>query len=163
MTVDHDRVRALLIDLDGVIRIWEPGRTATVEQEAGLPAGAIGQAAFAPDLLLPAVRGEIADEEWRDRVADRLRLAHPAVDAARAVAAWAAPAGKVDQAALAIVRACRVLVPVVLVTNATSRLPRDLATLGLSQEFDHIINSSAVGAHKPEPEIFAFLKKHGVM
>jgi putative hydrolase of the HAD superfamily len=60
----------------------------------------------------------------------------------------------VDQQMVALLRCCRQRVPVGLITNATSRLPRDLARLGLLDEFDAIINSSAVGAAKPERRIF---------
>jgi putative hydrolase of the HAD superfamily len=44
--------------------------------------------------------------------------------------------------------------PVGLLTNATSRLPRDLAQLQLRDEFDVIINSAVVGAAKPSRAIF---------
>ena len=43
---------------------------------------------------------------------------------------------------------------VVLITNATSRLSDDLRRLGLDGAFDHVVNSSAVGAAKPDPAIF---------
>jgi len=147
-------VQALLTDLDGVIRRWDPAIEQRAEQATGLPAGALRQAAFAPDLLHGAITGQITDELWRTQVAERLQTLFPTVDAAQAVALWSASAGAVDGAVLELVRACRQKVPVILVTNATSRLPQDLQRLGLSEEFDHIINSSVVGYCKPHPAIF---------
>jgi putative hydrolase of the HAD superfamily len=148
-------VRALLIDLDGVVRLWDPAHFPAAEAGAGLPPGALRRAAFAPDLLHPAITGRVTDEAWRRQIVARLRAEHPAADAERAVAAWSAPAGAVDAAVLALVRACRARAPVVLLTNATSRLGADLARLGLGDAFDHVINSSAVGWIKPQPEVFA--------
>lgn len=45
------------------------------------------------------------------------------------------------------------MLKVVLVTNATSRLPHDLAALGLSQSFYCVVNSSEEGVAKPDPEL----------
>ena len=45
--------------------------------------------------------------------------------------------------------------PVCLVSNATTRLERDLDALGLRAELDVVINSSRVGARKPDRRIFA--------
>ena len=44
--------------------------------------------------------------------------------------------------------------PVGLATNATDRLDADLARLGLVGEVDVVVNSSAIGVHKPAPEFF---------
>jgi putative hydrolase of the HAD superfamily len=60
----------------------------------------------------------------------------------------------VDEAVLALVSAVRRRAPVVLVTNATTRLDADLARLGLGGAFDAVANSSRIGAGKPEAEIF---------
>jgi putative hydrolase of the HAD superfamily len=147
-------VDVLLLDLDGVVRVWDPQGVAEAERLAGLPAGAIRGVAFARDLLHPAITGRVRDEQWRRQIVERLRAAFPEADGERAVALWSEPAGAVDRAALEVVRACRRRVPVVLVTNATSRLERDLERLGLTGEFDHVVNSSAVGWIKPQGEIF---------
>jgi putative hydrolase of the HAD superfamily len=156
MPEDSPTIRALLIDLDGVIRHWssQARATAQAEHQAGLPAGAIAGAAFAPDLLTPAIAGAISDEEWRRRIAARLSAEFPGAAVAAAVEAWSASPGEVDAAVLDLVRHARRRATVVLVTNATSRLDRDLARLGLTEEFDHVVNSSAIGWIKPQREIF---------
>jgi putative hydrolase of the HAD superfamily len=147
-------IQALLIDLDGVIRYWNPATFTAAETTYGLPAGALPRTAFAPELLLPAITGVVTDTVWRQQVAAQLQKAYPAADVVGAVAAWSQPAGEVVQPVLALIRQCRRSIPVVLVTNATSRLPIDLATLGIREEFDHVINSSVVGVAKPDVGIF---------
>lgn len=147
-------IRALLTDLDGVIRIWDAENDARAEQAAHLPPGALRSAAFSTDLLSRAITGRIRDEEWRQQVASRLHEQFPGCDAQRAVSLWSAPSGRVDSTVLELMRTYRQRVNVILVTNATSRLPDDLARLGLLEEFDHIINSSAIGHAKPKAEIF---------
>jgi putative hydrolase of the HAD superfamily len=147
-------IKALLTDLDGVIRIWHPTQDSDAENTVGLPGGAIKRVAFAPDLLLPTITGKHTDEAWRQQIVERLAQAYPTLDVARAVAIWSEPCGEVDQTTLALLRQVRRRCPVCLVTNATSRLPADLAQLDILDEFDHIVNSSAVGWAKPQPEIF---------
>jgi putative hydrolase of the HAD superfamily len=146
------RVLGLLCDFDGVVRLWPAHVVAAAEETAGLPHGSIHAAAFAPDLLPLAITGRISDEAWREEVGNRLRAAYPEADARGAVAAWSDSPGVINQPVLGLVRQRRV--PVVLVTNATSRLPQDLAALNLDGEFDHIINSSCLGIAKPDPGIF---------
>jgi putative hydrolase of the HAD superfamily len=156
-------IRAILVDLDGVIRIWSPEKDRQAEQAAGLPGGAIWKAAFSKDLLLPAITGRVSDEDWRRQVVDQLRLDFPQADADEAVRLWSSSSGEVDWDVVEVVRVCRKRAPVVLITNATSRLPFDLERLGLADEFDRVINSSEVGWIKPQAEIFrAALQAVGV-
>jgi HAD superfamily hydrolase (TIGR01509 family) len=147
-------IRAVLTDLDGVLRNWSGQDDAGIERRFGLPPGAIKGAAFDPAMLLPAITGVITDDVWRERIAGRLRALHPETDAEAAVAAWSEPAGEIDGEALAQMQAVRERVPVVLITNASSRLDADLARLGVLDAFDHIVNSSAVGSAKPDQAIF---------
>jgi putative hydrolase of the HAD superfamily len=150
----HDMIHAILIDLDGVLRVWNPANDLEAEQASDLPSGAIWKAAFSSDLLLPAITGQISDDGWRRQVTDRLRFGYPNADVDKAVRLWSASCGEVNQEVLEVIRACRKKVRVALITNATSRLPLDLGRLKLTNEFDHIINSSEVGYVKPQAEIF---------
>lgn len=147
-------IRAVLCDLDGVIRDWTDQDDAGIERQFGLPPGELKGIAFDPELLRSAITGEISDQEWREQIGDRLRERHPGVDAGGAVAAWSEPAGTIDEETLDLVQQVRKRAPVTLVTNATSRLDHDLARLGVSDAFDHIVNSSVVGAAKPDRAIF---------
>ncbi|BCB87567.1 HAD family hydrolase [Phytohabitans suffuscus] len=143
------RPTALLVDLDGVLRRWDPEVPARIEAEHGLPAGALEKTAMEWPRLLPAIVGEISQAEWMAGVADSL-------DAPEAVAEWQRYRGEVDPQVLAFVRRVRTAgVPVAIGANATDRLDADLAALGLTGEVDAVVNSSAVGAHKPTREFFA--------
>jgi len=147
-------IKALLSDLDGVIRMWPPSQDSDAETAVGLPHGAIKHAAFATDLLLPAITGKLTDEAWRQQIVEKLTETYPTLDVARAVTLWSEPCGAVDWTMIDLIRRVRRHCPVGLITNATSRLPADLARLGILDEFDAIINSSAVGSAKPDAAIF---------
>jgi putative hydrolase of the HAD superfamily len=150
------RARALLIDLDGVIRRWDRPPGEPLEAAFGLAPGAVAAAAFSEELLADAILGRVPDAVWRQRTAERLALEHGVEPAAAegAVAAWSAPIGRIDETVLALVRAVRERAPVVLVTNATTRLESDLDRLGLGAAFDAVVSSARVGARKPEAQIF---------
>lgn len=146
--------RAMLIDLDGVLRRWDATVAETVEQSYDLPAGSLLRTAMSWELLRPAVAGELTDAEWMAAVADRLPL--PAPQAAQAVAEWQEHRGFVDPEVLAFIREVRAAGrPVGLATNATDRLRGDLEALGLAGEFDAVISSWELKIHKPAPEFFA--------
>jgi putative hydrolase of the HAD superfamily len=93
-------IKAILIDLDGVLRLWNPEQDRQAEQAAGLPAGAIRRVAFSSELLLPAITGRVSDETWRQQISTRLRLDYPQADAEQAVQRWSAPSGEVNLAVL---------------------------------------------------------------
>jgi len=110
--------------------------------------------AFAPALLQAVVTGALSDAEWRERVALDLAAYCSAAVASSAVTAWSAYPGEVDMQTLALLDRCSTQLQVVLVTNATSRLAEDLKTLGLDNRFFAVINSSEIGAAKPDSLIF---------
>lgn len=156
-------LKALLLDLDGVLRVWRADNAAYAEQATGLPAGAILEAAFTDELLQAVIRGCVTDEAWRQQIVAKLRASFPKVDARQAVKLWSASPGEIDSETLELARVCRRRITVVLVTNATSRLTADLEQLGVVGEFDHIVNSSDVGFSKPRAELYqAALQKAGV-
>ena len=145
--------RGLLIDLDGVVRRWDPQAASTVEDKYGLEPGVLLRTAMTWDIYRPAMAGEITDAEWMQLIA--LRLPLPAEDAAAAVAQWQTHRGSVDAEVLAFVRDVRAAgLPAGLATNATDRLRGDLETLGLTGEFDTVVSSSELKIHKPAPEFY---------
>lgn len=147
-------VKAVLTDLDGVVRRWDPGIVHLAESAEGLPHDALLNTAFEPDLLLRATTGRITDESWRSEVAERLRLRYPAADAREAVRLWSLSPGEIDTDVLDLLQRCRSSAKLVLITNATTRLETDLERLGIEQAFDHVVNSSSIGQVKPHPGIF---------
>ncbi|WP_170191784.1 HAD family hydrolase [Saccharothrix syringae] len=140
----------LLLDLDGVLRRFGPD--APIEEEFGLPPGSLARVSHS--LSRPAIVGEVGDERWREAVRDQLvREGVPADRAAGAVAAWTR-VGEVVPEALELVRRVRGRCRVALLSNATDRLPRDLAELGLDREVDAVVTSARLGVAKPSPEAF---------
>ena len=148
-------INVILTDFDGVIRIWSPEIHRKAERATGLPEEAIPMAAFSDDLLPLVITGKISDDEWRRKIADQLSKDFPDANAERAVALWSASPGEVNLEVMGILRACREKAQLVLISNATSRLPSDLQRLGIAEDFDHIINSSEVGFTKPDPNIYS--------
>nr|WP_092884074.1 HAD-IA family hydrolase [Actinopolymorpha cephalotaxi] len=147
---------ALLCDLDGVLRIWDAELT-DAEAANGLPAGALAAAAFAPDRLLPAITGQVSDEQWRAAVVgDLAERLGSRTRAQAAVDGWSAHVGRVDQEVLDLLVAVRTHVPVVLVSNATTRLERDLDALGIAPHLDAVVNTSRIGVVKPDPRVFQY-------
>jgi putative hydrolase of the HAD superfamily len=143
------RPTALLVDLDGVLRRWDPEVPARIEAVHGLPAGALEKTAMDWARLKPAVTGQITHAVWMAGVAE-------ALGAPEAVAQWQRYRGEVDPDVLGFVREARAAgVPVGIATNATDHLDADLEALGLTGEVDVVVNSSVVGAHKPRREFFA--------
>jgi HAD superfamily hydrolase (TIGR01509 family) len=153
MTDMRPAPRALLVDFDGVIRHW-PENDWIIERAHGLPMGAIRAAAFEPELLARAITGAISDEAWRQEIVERLRLANGSADARTAVAEWSRAPGTVDPDVFEMLTRCRKDLRLVLVTNATTRLPTDLAALGLADFFHAIASSSVLRSAKPDPAIF---------
>jgi putative hydrolase of the HAD superfamily len=152
--MSRERAQALLIDLDGVLRRWDPAPMIAVEIEYGLKPAALLETAMEWDIYRPAVAGEITDAEWMRLVASRLPL--PAEKATEAVARWQSYRGEVDPEALAFVRSVRAAGRRVgIATNATDRLRPDLDALGLTDEVDAVISSWELKIHKPAPEFFA--------
>jgi putative hydrolase of the HAD superfamily len=143
--------RALLLDLDGVVRDWPDDLDG--DRLGGLEPEAVRAALFEPELLHRAVTGVITDEAWQLEAAEHLRDAH-GVDCAAALLEARSYPGRVRRKALALARRARRNVPVCLATNATSRLDEHLAALELSREFDYVFNSSELGFAKPDARIF---------
>lgn len=138
-----------MTDFDGVVRHWPAAVTASIEDRHGLPRGSLAKTAFDPSILDDAITGRLTDSEWRSQVSRRLATQTDTATARSAVAAWSAGRGVVDQAALRVLQTARSVAALGLVTNATTRLDDDLARLGLSDSFDFVVNSSAVGCAKP--------------
>ncbi|MGX6604139.1 HAD family hydrolase [Micromonosporaceae bacterium Da 78-11] len=149
----RDPARALLIDLDGVLRRWDPAPMIAAEVEYGLKPAALLETSMSWDIYRPAMAGEMTDAEWMGLVASRLPI--DPEQATAAVARWQSYRGEVDPDALAFIREVRAAGrPVGLATNATDLLRGDLETLGLTGEVDVVVNSWEIKVHKPAPEFF---------
>ncbi|MGH3660521.1 MAG: HAD family hydrolase [Micromonosporaceae bacterium] len=146
---------ALLIDLDGVVRVFDPDHIADVERRHGLSEGQLREIAFEPDRLRLAVLGTVSHQEWMDGVAASLAGEVGESAAQAAVAEWSRYRGRVQPEVLEFVAELRTAgVPVGLASNATDRLDADLTALGLTDAFDVVVNSAVIGHCKPSREYF---------
>ncbi|MFJ2958511.1 HAD family hydrolase [Streptomyces sp. NPDC087270] len=146
---------AVLCDFDGVVHLWAPDAMSSLDRARGLPEGTMAGAAFRPALLELAITGAITDEEWRVRVAADLAAVCGSTAATAMVAQWTAGTGRLDPEVLALLAAVRSRVPVVLVSNATTRFESYLAAIGLADAFDAVLNTARFGAAKPDPRVYA--------
>ena len=153
--VTEQRCEALLCDVDGVLRHWDKAAVARLEQEFGLPAGTIAAVAFAPAQLAPALTGHISDEQWRAEIAHHLTPhCGSTARASRLVELWSRDLGRVDDDVLRLLVRVQRVIPVALVTNATTRLERDLELLGVTNVIPRVVSSARVGRAKPDPAIY---------
>jgi putative hydrolase of the HAD superfamily len=149
-------IKAIVFDFDDVIRKWNIQETYAIEERFGLPKGCIYEKLSEPTLIHRATTGVIADEQWRDTVAEQLVALH-GERARQAVHEWSLRTGDLDSGAIGLVRALRHHFTVALLSNGTTRLRSDLAAHGISDDFDYIFNSSEIGIAKPDAEVFAYV------
>jgi putative hydrolase of the HAD superfamily len=147
----------LIIDLDGVLRRWNPEDVTDIERRNGLPIGSLLGVAFADERLPAAITGRVTDVQWRASVVAALEHEHGRLAAQSAVAEWSALPGEINAPILGIVRRERRQRTVVLASNATDRLSDDLRRLGLDREFDAVFNSSTMGFAKPDQRFFVHI------
>ncbi len=154
MSDDHTPWSALIIDLDGVLRHWDPEVIAATERRYDMRPGAILGTAFDPGRLDAVITGRISDDAWRADIAEALADTYGGI-ADQAVREWSDYRGDVDADVLALVRRARRTMPVSVLSNATSRLHEDLRFLGIHDEFDLVLSSADLGVAKPDPRVFA--------
>jgi putative hydrolase of the HAD superfamily len=146
----------LLVDFDGVLCHHDPARSAVVEERYALAPGTVLATMMEWERYRPAVTGQITRAEWLDGVAEALADRVGGAERAQAlVRELQLFRGELDPVVLAFVREVRASgLPVALVSNATAELADDLEAFGIAGDFDAVVNSSAVGVHKPTVEFF---------
>jgi putative hydrolase of the HAD superfamily len=147
--------QAVLVDVEGALRVWDAGEVTAIEQRYGVPAGSVDGVARAPDRLGPALLGRVPDEQWRASVvAGLLPVCGDKSKAIELVADWSARLGRVDEQAAALLAEVRRHLPVAFVVNATTRLELDLVVLGLADAADAVVSSARTGVAKPDAAIY---------
>ncbi len=147
-------IRAIVTDLDGVIRFFPIERDRNIEDRFELPFGSLAETAFETTLLQRAIKGELSDEAWRNKILINLRMKYPSQSTESAFIEWSNFCGQIDHDCLAFIKSLGSHGPLVLLTNATSRLSADLEKLGIEDAFDVIFNSSEIGLIKPDKTVF---------
>lgn len=145
--------KAVIFDLDGVIRDWDDQRMADVESAFGLDPGTILTVGFQGALGHAATTGAMTYREWMDAIRARIIDAHGHA-VTGALDEWEANVGMVDTEMLAVLRAVRRHCTAPVLSNGTTRLRRDLHALDLYDEFDVIFNTAELGVAKPDPAVF---------
>ncbi len=140
--------RAVVFDLDGVIRHFDPDHGPGIERRHGLAPGRVASVAFAPELLTSLVTGEMSRREWTDAIGQRLGVQ-------AAAAEFTDTLGTVDRPMIGFVAELRAGgVVAAILTNGCDTTGDELATLGIAGEFDMIFNSAEIGRAKPDPEVY---------
>lgn len=147
------RVKAVLFDMDGVIRHWDSAGARAGEQAAGLPAGAIEEVAYVVPEFARTQVGACTAREWADAVGRALAERY-GPGAERAAQVYFANAGRVDAEMVGLVAAVRERVTVALLSNATDQLREHLAHHDLVEAFDVVFCSAELGMAKPDVAIY---------
>ncbi|MDQ1031458.1 HAD superfamily hydrolase (TIGR01509 family) [Streptomyces umbrinus] len=146
-------IRGVLVDLDGVVRLWKNRSAATAALACGLPEQAVRRVAYGGVFDL-AHHGILTHEEWVAAVRADL-IAQFGPEGGRAADLWAADRGEPDPQMVALLRRARSagLVTGVL-TNNTTVVAADLTLHELDGLFGHVANSAALGVTKPSPAAY---------
>ncbi|MFE9647498.1 HAD-IA family hydrolase [Streptomyces sp. NPDC006365] len=145
---------AVLCDLDNVIRFYDTTELASLERGAGLAEGTTEKVAFAPEIDLPLLLGEITMGQWVESIVVGLAGQVSEVQARELATALANAPFRADGVVVDMLVQARAYVPLVLVTNATVELEDDLALLGLADFADHVVSSARVRVAKPDRKIY---------
>ena len=141
-------IRAVLFDLDGVVRHFDADFTRDIEAQHDLAPGAILATAFEPGLLEQVTTGKISRRAWVERVGATLGSAAAAEE-------WGSQPSVVDTEVLAIADALRADgIRTAILTNGTDTIPAEAAELGLTERFNAIFNSAEIGWVKPDVRAF---------
>lgn len=158
--VTAGRVAALVSDLDGVLRTFDPALWDELDAFLGAAPGTAFRAILGNPFLQQVVRGEGTHAQWREDAVGRLvDGGYDDTRAAEAVARWAATPGVVDPAVRALLIEVRSAgVPVFVFTNGTDRVREECRELGLDDVIGEgaecLLNSAELGAAKPDPEAY---------
>ncbi|MEV7885146.1 HAD-IA family hydrolase [Streptomyces sp. NPDC002817] len=146
-------IRGVLVDLDGVVRLWGNRSAVTAALACGLPEQAVRRAAYGGAFDL-AHHGILTHEEWVAAVrADLITQFGP--DGGRATDQWAADRGAPDAQMVALLRRARSAgLATGVLTNNTTAVAADLCLHELNGLFDHVANSADLGVTKPSPAAY---------
>lgn len=141
-------IRAVVFDLDGVIRHLIPEQVVDVERRHALDIGSLNATAFSQPLLTEVTTGRISRAEWVREIGRTLG-AHGAAEE------WGKLNPQPDPAMLKLadeLRSRRTIVAIL--TNGTDTVPAEIKAQGIQHHFDYVFNSATIGYIKPDPRVF---------
>jgi HAD superfamily hydrolase (TIGR01509 family) len=147
-------IRAVVCDLDGVVRHFDPDHVRAIEHRHGIAEGSIESFAFASPHIEEVTTGRISRADWVKMIAQ-----HIGSDAA--AAEWGSQPSRVDPQVLQLATELRESgIVTAILTNGTDTIPAETAELGLDRYFDPIFNSATIGYIKPDERVFRHVLDH---
>lgn len=141
-------IRAVVFDLDGVVRHFDPEHVQAIERRHGIAEGSIESFAFAQPHIEDVTTGRISRTDWVEMIAQH-------IGSAAAAAEWGSQPSRVDPEILQLAAALRETgIVTAILTNGTDTIPAEAVELGLVRHFDPIFNSAAIGYIKPDERVF---------
>lgn len=140
-------MRLLVLDLDGVVRHFDPDAQATIEQQHQLEAGVLWRAAFEHPRGHAVITGRLTREAWMAEIDAELGCP--------AASEWLTRPGTVDADMRGLVEREQAKGRrVVVLTNATDTIGFELERDGLAGLFGEVYASAAIGVAKPDEGAF---------
>ena len=149
-----NQITAVIFDMDGVIRHWDPDQVRPIENQWGLPPGSIEAAAFEVPQFNEGVLGHCTFDEWCESTTQSLARTSDPDKSRSAISEWKKYRGTIDLQMVDIVKSVRHVAKVSLLSNAHDCLTADLHHHGLENLFDSVTNSSFEGIAKPDSQIY---------
>lgn len=141
-------IQAVVLDLDGVIRHFDPEFVADVERRHALTTGTLLEAAFADPGLTEAITGRITRDAWVAGIGESL-------GAPNAASEWGGQPPRVDPEMLGLADELRASgLTVAVLTNGTDTIPVEVERQGIACRVDHVFNSAEIGHAKPDARAF---------
>lgn len=144
-------IRAVLFDLDGVIRHFDPNHVAGIERDHALPPGSIEAYAFSSPIIEEVTTGRITRSAWVSAIGQH-------VGSAAAAVAWGRQPFTADMAAFELLDELRAVgYRTAVLTNGTDGIPDEVAAIGLPDRVDAIFSSHEIGFTKPDRRSFQYV------
>jgi putative hydrolase of the HAD superfamily len=141
-------ITTVLLDLDGVVRHYDPAHVIAVEQRHGLDQGTLIEAGFLPHVLEPVITGKTTRAAWVAQICDL--VGNPT-----AVQEWLSERGQIDWDLMEIVDELRRQgTTVAVLTNGTDTTSAEVKRFGIADRFDAVFNSAEIGFAKPDGRAF---------
>lgn len=138
----------LLLDLDGVVRHFDPSVADGLEAAHGLEEGSLRRAAFGHPRGRAVITGGMTRAAWTEEVGREVGSLDAAIG-------WLGTWGSVDPAMVSLIDEIRAAgVRVAVLTNGTDTIHDELAACGLDDAFDHVFCSWHLGVAKPEAAVY---------
>ncbi len=142
----------LLLDCDGLFRLWKAEPIHEREASLGLEHGSLFREAFDPELYRQATIGELTAEEWGIEIARRIEPDATADRAQLVAEAWTMANWDVDEGFVSVIRRARESgrVRIAMLSNATTMLESDLVKMGVAGLLEVVVSSARIGLAKPD-------------